>query len=84
MTAPPVIAAGAAWMVILIFTTALSIYIRAAFYTCLYVWAITAEEVEEAMRHDVAPPAPFAAAFAANDSKPPKPPVAKPPSGLKV
>ncbi len=63
MTAPPVIAAGAAWMVLLIFTTALSIYIRAAFYTCLYVWAITAEEVEEAMRHDVAPPAPLAGVF---------------------
>lgn len=63
-TSAPVLMAGFAWATLVLFVTALSIYIRSAFYTCLYVWAITAEEVEEAMRADVAPPAPLAAALA--------------------
>ena len=64
-TSAPVLMVGFAWAALVLFVTALSIYIRSAFYTCLYVWAITAEEVEEAMRADVAPPAPLAAALGA-------------------
>ena len=62
-TSAPVLMVAFAWAALVLFVTALSIYIRSAFYTCLYVWAITAEEVEEAMRADVAPPAPLAAAL---------------------
>lgn len=62
-TSAPVLMVAFAWAALVLFVTALSIYIRSAFYTCLYVWAITAEEVEEAMRSDVAPPAPLAAAL---------------------
>lgn len=60
---PLFIVGGLVWAGLVLVATALSIYIRSAFYTCLYVWAITAEEVEEAMRADVAPPAPLAAAL---------------------
>ncbi len=62
-TSAPVLMMAFAWAGLVLLVTALSIYIRSAFYTCLYVWAITAEEVEEAMRADVAPPAPLAAAL---------------------
>lgn len=60
----PMIVTGVIWAALVLVVTALSIYIRAAFYTCLYVWAITAEEVEEALRAEIAPPAPLAAALA--------------------
>jgi hypothetical protein len=52
------------WASLVVFTTALSVYIRAAFYTCLYVWAIEAEAVSSVERHHVRPPAPLAAALA--------------------
>jgi hypothetical protein len=57
-------AIGIVWVAAVIVTTALSIYIRAAFYTCLYVWAIEAESVEEAERSRVRPPEPLALALA--------------------
>ncbi len=65
LASPVMIFTGVVWASTVLIVTAASIYIRAAFYTCLYVWAITAEEVEEAMRSEVAPPAPLAAALAA-------------------
>jgi hypothetical protein len=52
------------WACMVVVVTAASIYIRAAFYTCLYVWAIESEAVEEAHRHRVSAPAPLAAALA--------------------
>jgi hypothetical protein len=52
------------WACAVVLTTALSVYIRAAFYTCLYVWAIEAEAVNSLERHHVRPPAPLAAALA--------------------
>lgn len=55
---------GAIWICSVVVAIAASIYIRAAFYTCLYVWAIEAEAVEEAERHQVNAPAPLAAALA--------------------
>lgn len=64
LTSPLMIMTGLVWASTVLVVTAMSIYIRSAFYTCLYVWAITAEEVEEAMRAEVAPPAPLAAALA--------------------
>ena len=64
MTSPLLLMGGLAWAALVLVVTALSIYIRSAFYTCLYVWAITAEEVEEALRAEIAPPAPLAAALA--------------------
>ena len=63
MYSPMMLVGGLVWAGLVLLVTAVSIYIRAAFYTCLYVWAITAEEVEEAMRSEVAPPAPLAAAL---------------------
>ena len=65
LTSIPMVVTGLVWASLVLIVTAASIYIRAAFYTCLYVWAITAEEVEEAMRADVAPPEPLKAALAA-------------------
>jgi hypothetical protein len=53
-----------AWGALAIVVTAFSIYIRAAFYTCLYVWAIESEAVAHAERVRVAPPGPLAAALA--------------------
>ena len=53
-----------AWVAAVVVTTAMSIYIRAAFYTCLYVWATEAEAVEEAERSAIKAPAPLAAALA--------------------
>lgn len=55
---------GMTWACMVIAVTAMSLYIRAAFYTCLYVWAIEAESVEETQRHHVSAPAPLAAALA--------------------
>ena len=52
------------WFCLVVFTTAAFMYIRSAFYTCLYVWAIEAEAVTEMERRKVAPPAPLAAALA--------------------
>jgi len=52
------------WASSVVVTTALSIYIRSAFYTCLYVWAIDAEAVQETERVRVKPPEPLAAALA--------------------
>lgn len=53
-----------AWGCAVVFMTAMFMYIRTAFYTCLYVWAIEAEAVHEVERRKVAPPAPLAAALA--------------------
>jgi hypothetical protein len=52
------------WVSAVVVTTAMSIYIRAAFYTCLYVWATEAEAVEEAERARIKPPEPLALALA--------------------
>jgi hypothetical protein len=52
-----------AWICTLVVVTAASVYIKAAFYTCLYVWAIESEAVEEAERTRVRPPAPLAHAL---------------------
>jgi hypothetical protein len=51
------------WISALVVATAASIYIKAAFYTCLYVWAVESETVEEAERARVRPPAPLALAL---------------------
>ncbi len=62
---PAVIGLSAvAWACLAIVVTAFSIYIRAAFYTCLYVWAIEAESVAHTERVLVRPPAPLAHALA--------------------
>lgn len=52
------------WGCLVIVVTSFSIYIRAAFYTCLYVWAIESEAVAVTERVRVAPPGPLAAALA--------------------
>jgi hypothetical protein len=57
-------AVGFVWVLAVVVTTALSIYIRSAFYTCLYVWAIEAESVDEGQRARVKPPEPLALALA--------------------
>jgi hypothetical protein len=63
--APPVILAGVVlWGIVAIVITSFSIYIRAAFYTCLYVWAIEAESVAATERQHVRAPAPLAHALA--------------------
>lgn len=64
MLSPAVVVSGVIWMAAAVFVTALSIYIRSAFYTCLYVWAIESEAVEEAERSRIKPPEPLAAALA--------------------
>lgn len=64
VSSPIVIAGGSLWALSVILVTAMSIYIRAAFFTCLYVWAIEAEALSEAERLNYAPPAPLAAALA--------------------
>jgi len=63
-TSAPVLICGALWASLVIVVTAMSIYIRAAFFTCLYVWAIEAEALSEAERVHHRPPAPLAAALA--------------------
>lgn len=52
------------WVCAVVVTTAMSIYIRAAFYTCLYVWATEAEAVEESERSRIKAPEPLAMALA--------------------
>ena len=52
------------WVCLAVLMTAAFMYIRTAFYTCLYVWAVEAEAVHEVERRKVAPPAPLAAALA--------------------
>jgi hypothetical protein len=64
ISGPVIIVAGLAWASLVVLVTAMSLYIRASFYTCLYVWAIEAESVEEHERHHVSAPAPLAAALA--------------------
>lgn len=64
MLSPLVIMWGLFWCASVVVITAASIYIRAAFYTCLYAWAIEAETVAVTERARVAPPAPLAAALA--------------------
>jgi hypothetical protein len=61
---PVTVLGGFLWAGLVVATTALSLYIRAAFYTCLYVWAIESESVEEAERMHITAPAPLAAALA--------------------
>lgn len=60
----PVMLSGLLWGAALVMVTALSIYLRSAFYTCLYVWAIELEDLEEADRAGVQAPGPLAAALA--------------------
>ncbi|MBN8660520.1 MAG: hypothetical protein LCH63_03225 [Candidatus Melainabacteria bacterium] len=62
--APIVMIGGGLWAMAVVLTTAMSIYIRSAFFTCLYVWAIEAEALSEAERVNCQPPAPLAAALA--------------------
>jgi hypothetical protein len=64
MTSWPFIFGTSVWVMAVILTVAASIYIRAAFFTCLYVWAIEAEALTEAERLNYNPPAPLAAAMA--------------------
>ncbi len=64
VSGPVIIVAGLAWASLVVLVTAMSLYIRASFYTCLYVWAIEAESVEETERSSVSAPAPLAAALA--------------------
>jgi hypothetical protein len=61
---PIFIGLAAAWACSVVVMVASFVYIRAAFYTCLYVWAIEAESVTHQERHEVRPPAPLAAALA--------------------
>jgi hypothetical protein len=61
---PLFVLAASIWAFSYIIITAVSLYIRAAFYTCLYVWAIEAESVSEMERRHIRPPAPLAAALA--------------------
>lgn len=64
ISGPVIVIAGLAWAALVVLVTAMSLYIRASFYTCLYVWAIEAEAVEETERHNISAPAPLAAALA--------------------
>ncbi len=64
LTHPAVIAAAISWVATVVVVTALSIYIRCAFYTCLYVWAIDSEAVRATERKNVKAPGPLAAALA--------------------
>jgi hypothetical protein len=52
------------WALVVVAVTALSIYLRAAFFTCLYVWATDAEAVHASERTGVRPPSPLATALA--------------------
>jgi hypothetical protein len=63
-TAPIVVIGGLLWAALVVLVTAMSIYIRAAFYTCLYAWAIDAEAVQATERVRVKPPEALAAALA--------------------
>lgn len=52
------------WIAGLVIVSAMSIYIKSAFYTCLYVWAVEAEAVEESERAGIRAPEPLALALA--------------------
>jgi hypothetical protein len=52
------------WACLAVIVIASFLYIRAAFYTCLYVWAIEAESATVHTREHVRPPAPLAHALA--------------------
>lgn len=64
LIAPFIVTSVLAWICLVVVTRAFCIYIRAAFYTCLYVWAINAEGAIAGQRSQIAPPAPLAAALA--------------------
>jgi hypothetical protein len=64
LLSPGVLASALIWGGAMIMVTAMSIYIRSAFYTCLYVWAIEVEDLEETERTKVAAPGPLAVALA--------------------
>ncbi len=64
LPAPVLTMVALAWAGLVVVVTAASLYIRAAFYTCLYVWAIEAESVEAAERINITAPAPLAHALA--------------------
>jgi hypothetical protein len=64
LNVPLISAVVIAWVSMVVVATAMSIYIRAAFYTCLYVWATEAEAVEETERARIKPPEPLAMALA--------------------
>lgn len=64
LLSPLVIIPALMWAAALLFVTATSIYIRSAFYTCLYVWAIEVEDLEGVERSKVKAPGPLAAALA--------------------
>jgi hypothetical protein len=64
LASPAFLVALFIWGCLVVFMTAAFMYIRTAFYTCLYVWAIEAEAVHEIERRKVVPPAPLAAALA--------------------
>lgn len=64
LTSSMVITGAVAWALVVVGVTALSIYLRAAFFTCLYVWATDAETVQGAERTGIRPPIPLAAALA--------------------
>jgi hypothetical protein len=58
------LSAAFAWVCLVVVMTASFMYIRSAFYTCLYVWAVESEAATVTERRKVAPPAPLAAALA--------------------
>jgi hypothetical protein len=64
LTSHVVLLGAAIWALVVVAVTALSIYLRAAFFTCLYVWATDAEAVQTTERVGVRPPSPLAAALA--------------------
>jgi hypothetical protein len=64
LLSPAMITSALLWGCALILVTAMSIYIRSAFYTCLYVWAIEVEDLEEVDRAKVKAPGPLAVALA--------------------
>jgi hypothetical protein len=64
LTSHVVLLGAAIWALIVVAITAVSIYLRAAFFTCLYVWATDTEAVRANERTGVLPPSPLAAALA--------------------
>jgi hypothetical protein len=52
------------WACLAVVVIASFLYIKAAFYTCLYVWAIEAEAATVHERDEIRPPAPLAHALA--------------------
>lgn len=51
------------WACLVVSSAAMTIYLRCAFYACLYVWAIEAESVSSGDRSTIRPPAPLAQAL---------------------